>query len=44
LFSGEAYNVEQGITNELFQTERDETALGPGAKKKGTPKGTFLRC
>jgi len=26
LFSGEAYNVEQGITNELFQTERDETA------------------
>jgi CxxC motif-containing protein (DUF1111 family) len=26
LFSGEAYNVEQGITNELFQTEREETA------------------
>lgn len=25
LFAGEAYNVEQGITNELFQTERDET-------------------
>jgi CxxC motif-containing protein (DUF1111 family) len=25
LFSGEAYNVEQGVTNELFQTERDET-------------------
>jgi CxxC motif-containing protein (DUF1111 family) len=25
LFSGEAYNVEQGITNELFNTERDET-------------------
>ena len=24
LFSGEAYNVEMGITNELFQTERDE--------------------
>ena len=24
-FSGEAYNVEMGITNELFQTERDET-------------------
>ena len=23
LFSGEAYNVEEGITNELFQTERD---------------------
>ena len=25
LFSGEAYNVEMGITNELFQTERNET-------------------
>src|SRR6266850_2133249 len=25
LFSGEAYNLEMGITNELFQTERDET-------------------
>jgi CxxC motif-containing protein (DUF1111 family) len=24
VFSGEAYNVEMGITNELFQTERDE--------------------
>jgi len=26
LFAGEAYNVEMGITNELFQVERDETA------------------
>jgi CxxC motif-containing protein (DUF1111 family) len=25
IFSGEAYNVEQGITNELFPQERDET-------------------
>jgi CxxC motif-containing protein (DUF1111 family) len=25
LFSGEPYNVEMGITNELFQTERNET-------------------
>jgi len=25
VFSGEAYNVEMGITNEGFQTERDET-------------------
>jgi CxxC motif-containing protein (DUF1111 family) len=25
IFSAEAYNVEQGITNELFPTERDET-------------------
>jgi len=26
VFSGEAYNVEMGVTNEVFQTERDETA------------------
>jgi CxxC motif-containing protein (DUF1111 family) len=26
LFAGEAYNVEQGISNELFQTERDESS------------------
>src|SRR5262249_21728789 len=26
LFSGEAYNVEQGISNELFQNEREEDA------------------
>ncbi|HEY4212056.1 MAG TPA: di-heme oxidoredictase family protein [Steroidobacteraceae bacterium] len=26
LFSGEAYNVEMGITNELFQVERDQAA------------------
>jgi CxxC motif-containing protein (DUF1111 family) len=25
VFSGEAYNVEMGITNELFQSERDQT-------------------
>ena len=25
LFAGEAYNVEMGITNDLFQTEREET-------------------
>jgi len=25
LFSGEAYNVEMGVTSELFQTERNET-------------------
>jgi CxxC motif-containing protein (DUF1111 family) len=25
IFSGEAYNVEQGVSNELFQQERDET-------------------
>ena len=26
IFSGEAYNVEQGVSNELFPHERDETA------------------
>src|SRR5881397_3963225 len=25
IFAGEAYNVEQGVTNEVFPTERDET-------------------
>ena len=34
LFSGEAYNVEMGITNELFQTERDET---PGCQFAPVP-------
>ncbi len=36
LFSGEAYNVEMGITNELFQTERDET---PSCQFATTPNG-----
>ena len=26
IFSGEAYNVEVGVTNEMFNTERDQTA------------------
>jgi CxxC motif-containing protein (DUF1111 family) len=26
MFAGEAYNVEQGVTNDLFPNERDETA------------------
>jgi CxxC motif-containing protein (DUF1111 family) len=26
IFAGEAYNVEQGVTNELFPNERDDTA------------------
>ena len=34
-FSGEAYNVEQGITNELFPQERDET---PGCQINATPE------
>ena len=35
LFTGEAYNVEQGVTNEIFQNERDET---PGCLFNGTPE------
>ena len=34
VFSGEAYNVEMGITNELFQQERDET---PGCQAAHVP-------
>jgi CxxC motif-containing protein (DUF1111 family) len=34
IFSGEAYNVEMGITNELFQTERDEN---PACQYSTTP-------
>lgn len=29
IFAGEAYNVEIGISNELFQTEREETCILP---------------
>jgi CxxC motif-containing protein (DUF1111 family) len=35
LFAGEAYNVEQGVTNEIFPTERDET---PGCGFNTTPE------
>jgi CxxC motif-containing protein (DUF1111 family) len=35
IFAGEAYNVEQGVTNELFPTERDETV---GCRLNGTPE------
>lgn len=35
LFSGEAYNVEIGVTNELFGTERDQTA---GCQFNATPE------
>ncbi len=35
VFAGEAYNVEMGVTNELFPTERDET---PGCLFNGTPE------
>ena len=37
LFSGEAYNVEMGITNELFQNERDQT---PVCQFKTVPNDT----
>jgi CxxC motif-containing protein (DUF1111 family) len=35
IFSGEAYNVEVGVTNELFNTERDQT---PGCQFNATPE------
>ena len=37
MFAGEAYNVEMGVTNELFQQERDET---PGCLFNATPEDT----
>jgi CxxC motif-containing protein (DUF1111 family) len=38
MFAGEAYNVEMGITNELFPQERDET---PGCLFNPTPEDTL---
>ena len=40
LFAGEAYNVEQGVTNELFPNERDEeaTPLPEACKRNATPE------
>jgi CxxC motif-containing protein (DUF1111 family) len=35
IFSGEAYNVEVGVTNEVFNTERDQTA---GCQFNATPE------
>jgi len=35
VFAGEAYNVEVGVTNEMFPTERDQT---PGCQFNGTPE------
>jgi mono/diheme cytochrome c family protein len=35
IFSGEAYNVEMGVTNELFPQERDET---PGCQLNDLPE------
>jgi len=37
VFAGEAYNVEMGISNELFQTEREED---PKCQFKSTPNDT----
>jgi len=37
MFSGEAYNVEMGVTNQLFPQERDET---PGCLFNPTPEDT----
>jgi CxxC motif-containing protein (DUF1111 family) len=38
IFSGEAYNVEMGVTNQLFPQERDET---PGCLFNATPEDTL---
>jgi CxxC motif-containing protein (DUF1111 family) len=38
MFAGEAYNVEMGITNQLFPQERDET---PGCLFDATPNDTL---
>ncbi len=41
IFSGEAYNVEMGITNEIFQNERpspDEAGLPANCKLNATPE------
>ena len=38
MFAGEAYNVEMGITNQLFPQERDET---PGCQFNATPEDTL---
>jgi CxxC motif-containing protein (DUF1111 family) len=35
MFAGEAYNVEQGVTNELFPNER---TTAPGCNPNGTPE------
>jgi CxxC motif-containing protein (DUF1111 family) len=38
IFASEAYNVEMGVTNQLFQQERDET---PGCIFNATPEDTL---
>src|SRR3974390_2907139 len=38
MFAGEAYNVEMGVTNQLFPQERDET---PGCVFNATPEDTL---
>jgi CxxC motif-containing protein (DUF1111 family) len=40
IFAGEAYNVEDGVTNELFATQRPTpgTTLPPGCKINATPE------
>jgi len=42
MFSGEAYNVEDGVTNELFTTQRPEPGhvLPPGCRTNTTPEDT----
>jgi hypothetical protein len=34
IFAGEAYNVEMGVTNQMFPQERDDTPGGSGANRR----------
>ena len=43
VFSGEAYNVEMGITNELFMTERDENREPASTRPRRTASPTPRR-
>jgi hypothetical protein len=38
MFSGEAYNVEMGVSNDLFPQKRDET---PGCQTTNTPNDSI---
>jgi hypothetical protein len=41
VFAGEAYNVEMGISNEVFETERDETPFGRSEGSWGSEGSRF---
>jgi CxxC motif-containing protein (DUF1111 family) len=41
IFAGEAYNVEQGVTNAVFPTEVEETCATNASPEDGFPTGTM---